>query len=215
MVLSFFVPWCESVDVGCGSHFGRKARWEGICVGVGLVGALCGTELCAGKRAWLVLAGLHGTPPRFPSCLSLQFHPPRFPSCLSLQFHSPCFPSCLSLQFHPPRFPFCITRHSFLPVSASSFTPPRFPSCLSPQFHPPRFPSCLSLQFHPTVLSFLSHPPLFPFSHFRRFPSRLWRTPRTLSPCTSKCSWRVCVQPCCLSISYQNVLPSVPCRVFV
>ena len=67
MVLSFFVPWCEVVDMGCGSHFGGKARWEGFCMGVGLVGALCGTELCAGKRVWLVLAGLHGTPPRFPS----------------------------------------------------------------------------------------------------------------------------------------------------
>ena len=140
MVLSFFVPWCESVDMVCGSHFGGKARWEGFCVGVGLVGALCGTELCAGKRAWLVLAGLHGTP------------------------------TVLSLLSQPP-------------VS-------------------------------PTALSLLYHPPLFPFSHFRRFHSRLWRTPRTLSPCTLKCSWRVCVQPCCLSISYQNVLPSAPCRIF-
>ena len=41
------------------------------------------------------------------------------------------------------------------------------------------------------ALSLLSHPPLFPFSHFRSFPSRLWRTPRTLSPCTSKYSCRV------------------------
>ena len=48
-----------------------------------MAGALCGTELCAGKRAWLVLAGLHGTPPRFPSCLSLQPSPPCFPSCLT------------------------------------------------------------------------------------------------------------------------------------
>ena len=93
----------------CGSHFGGKARWEGFCVGVGLVGALCGTELCAGKRAWLVLAGLHGTPPRFPSCLSLQFHPP-------------CFPSCLSLQFHPPCFPSCLTCHSFPSVISAAFT---------------------------------------------------------------------------------------------
>ena len=37
MVLSFFVPWCEDVDMGCGSHFGEEARWEGFCVGVGLV----------------------------------------------------------------------------------------------------------------------------------------------------------------------------------
>lgn len=48
--------------------------------------------------------------------------------------------------------------------------------------------------WHPTALSLLSHPPLFPFSHFRRFPSRLWRTPRTLSPCTSKYSCRVALQ---------------------
>ena len=61
-----------------------------------MTGALCGTELCTGKRGWLVLAGLHGTPLRFPSCLCLQFHPPRFPSCLSLQFHPPCFPSYLT-----------------------------------------------------------------------------------------------------------------------
>ena len=93
-----------------GSHFGGKARWEGFCMGVGLVGALCGTELCAGKRVWLALAGLHGTPPRFPSCLSLQFHPLRFPSCLTLQFHPPCFPSCL-------------TRHSFPSVIFAAFTP--------------------------------------------------------------------------------------------
>ena len=44
------------------------------------------------------------------------------------------------------------------------------------------------------ALSLLSHPPLFTFSHFRRFPSGLWRTPRTLSPCTSKYSWRVNLQ---------------------
>ena len=162
--------------MGCGSHFGGKARWEGFCVGVGLVGTLCGAWVCAGKRVWLVFAGLHGTPPRFPSCLSLQFHPPCFPSCLSLQSSPPRFPSYLSLQFHPPCFP------SYLSLQ---FHPPCFPSCLSLQFHPPRFPSCLSLQFHP---------PLFPFSHFRRFPSRLWRTPRTLSPCTSKYSCRVALQ---------------------
>ena len=101
MVLSFFVPWCEAVDMGCGSHFGGKAWWEGFCVGVGLVGALCGAWVCAGKRVWLVLAGLHGTPPRFPSCLSLQFHPLRFPSCLSLQFHPPCFPSYLTRHSLP------------------------------------------------------------------------------------------------------------------
>ena len=163
----------------CYGHFGRKAWWEGFCVGVGLVGALCGTELCAGKRAWLVLAGLHGTPPRFPSGLSLQFHPPRFPSCLSLQFH----PTALSLRSQPPVSPTVLSFLSQPPVS-------------------------------PTMLSLLYHPPLFTFSHFRRFHSRLWRTPRILSPCTLKCSWRVCVQPCCLSISYQNVLPSAPCRIF-
>ena len=124
--------------MGCGSHFGGKARWEGFCVDVGLVGALCGTELCAGKRAWLVLAGLHGTPPRFPSCLSLQFHPPCFPSCLSLQPSPPCFPSCLSLQFNPP----C------------------FHSCLSLQFHPPCFPSCLTRHSFPSVI-FAASPLVF------------------------------------------------------
>ena len=59
-------------------------------------------------------------------------------------------------------------------------------------------PTALSLLSQPlvspTMLSLLSHPPLFTFSHFRRFPSRLWRTPRTLSPCTSKCSCRVALQ---------------------
>lgn len=43
----------------------------------------------------------------------------------------------------------------------------------------------------PAALFLLSQPPLFTFSHFRCFPSRLWRTPRTLSPCTSKYSCRV------------------------
>lgn len=79
-----------------------KARWEGFCMGVGLVGALCGTELCAGKRVWLALAGLHGTPPRFPSCHSLQFHPPCFPSYAPLHPCSPLSPCFLSaLHFYP------------------------------------------------------------------------------------------------------------------
>jgi hypothetical protein len=60
---------------------------------------------------------------------------------------------------------------------------------------PPAQSTALSLlsqpPVSPTALSLLSHPPLFTFSHFRRFPSRLWRTPRTLSPCTSKYSLRV------------------------
>lgn len=81
--------------MGCGSHFGGKARWEGFCVGVGLVGALCGTELCAGKRAWLSHSSLQPSPPRFPSSLSLQFHPPRFPFCLTR--HS--FPSVIFAAF--------------------------------------------------------------------------------------------------------------------
>ena len=75
MMLSFFVPWCEDVDVVCGSHFGGKARWEGFCVGMGLVGALCGTELCAGKRAWLPHSSLQPSPPRFPSCLTRHSFP--------------------------------------------------------------------------------------------------------------------------------------------
>ena len=96
--------------------------------------------------------------------------------------------------------------------------PPVSPTALSLLSQPPVSPTMLSLLSQPPVspaaLSLLSHPPLFTFSHFRRFPSCLWRTPRILSPCTLKCSWRVCVQPCCLSISYQNVLPSAPCRIF-
>ena len=83
--------------MGCGSHFGGKARWEGFCVGVGLVGALCGTELCAGKRAWLSHSSLQSSPPRFPSCLTLQFHPPCFPSCLTR--HS--LPSVIFAAFPP------------------------------------------------------------------------------------------------------------------
>ena len=65
---------------------------------------------------------------------------------------------------------------------ASSRRPPAQSTALSLQSQPP---------VSPTMLSLLSHPPLFPFSHFRRFPSRLWRTPRTLSPCTLKYSCRV------------------------
>ena len=85
------MPKCEGVDMGCGSHFGGKARWEGFCVDVGLVGALCGAWVCAGKRAWLPHSSLQPSPPRFPSRLSLQFHPPCFPSCLTR--HS--FPSVI------------------------------------------------------------------------------------------------------------------------
>ena len=59
-------------------------------------------------------------------------------------------------------------------------------------------PTALSLLSQPpvlsTMLSLLSQPPLFTFGHFRRFHSRLWRTPRTLSPCTSKYSCRVALQ---------------------
>ena len=76
---------------------------------------------------------------------------------------------------------------------------PRRPSAqstaLSLLFQPPVSPTALSLQAQPpvspTMLSLMSHPPLFPFSHFRRFLSRFWSTPRTLSPCTSKYSCRV------------------------
>ena len=69
------------------------------------------------------------------------------------------------------------------------------PTALSLLSQPPVSPAALSLLSQPPVspimLSLLYHPPLFTFSHFRRFPSRLWRTPRTLSPCTSKYSCRV------------------------
>ena len=73
--------------------------------------------------------------------------------------------------------------------------PPVSPTALSLLSQPPVSPTALSLLSHPpvspTMLSILSHPLLFAFSHFRCFPSRLWRTPRTLSPCTSKYSCRV------------------------
>ena len=63
---------------------------------------------------------------------------------------------------------------------------------------PPAQSTALSLlsqpPVSPTMLSLLSHPLLFTFSHFCRFPSRLWRTPRTLSSCTSKYSCRVALQ---------------------
>ena len=36
---------------------------------VDMTGALCGTELCAGKRAWLPHGAFHPSPPRFPSCV--------------------------------------------------------------------------------------------------------------------------------------------------
>ena len=69
------------------------------------------------------------------------------------------------------------------------------PTALSLLSQPPVSPAALSLLSQPPVspimLSLLYHPPLFTFSHFRRFPSRLWRTPRTLSPCTLKYSCRV------------------------
>ncbi len=58
--------------------------------------------------------------------------------------------------------------------------------CRKERMASPRRPPAQS-----TALSLLSPSPLFTFSHFRRFPSRLWCTPRTLSPCTSKYSCRV------------------------
>ena len=146
MVLSFFVPWCEDVDMGCGSHFGGKAWWEGFCVGVGLVGALCGTELCAGKRAWFPHSSLQPSPPRFPSCLCLQFHPPRFPSCLSL-------------QSHPPRFPSCLTRHSLRSVIFAAF-PPVFGALRAPSA--PALQSILAVWlFNILTLSVLLECPAF------------------------------------------------------
>ena len=57
----------DGVDMGCGSHFGGKARLVGSCEGLGLVGALYLAWGSAGKRGWLVWTGLHGTPVRFPS----------------------------------------------------------------------------------------------------------------------------------------------------
>ena len=120
MVLSFFVPWCEDVDMVCGSHFGGKAWWEGFCVGVGLVGALCGAWVCAGKRAWLVLAVLHGTPPRFPSGLSPQFHPPRFPSCLTCHSFPSVIFAAFTLVFGALRAPSAPALQSVLGVCASN-----------------------------------------------------------------------------------------------
>ena len=78
---------------------------------------------------------------------------------------------------------------------ASPRRPPAQSTALSLLSQPPVSPTALSLlsqpPVSPTMLSLLSHPPLFTYGHFRCFPSRLWRTPRTLSPCTSKYSCRV------------------------
>ena len=98
MVLSFFVPWCEDVDMGCGSHFGGKARWEGFCVGVGLVGALCGAWVCAGKRAWLSNSSLRPCPPRFPSCLTRHSLPSVIFAAFPLVFGALRAPSAPALQ---------------------------------------------------------------------------------------------------------------------
>ena len=95
------------------------------------------------------------------------------PTALSLLSQPPVSPTMLSLLSQPPVLSAALSFLSQPPVS---------PTALSLLSQPP---------VSPTMLSLLSHPPLFPFSHFRRFPSRLWRTPRTLSPCTSKYSWRV------------------------
>ena len=109
-------------------------------MGVELVGALCGAWVCAGKRAWLVLAGLHGTPPRFPSCLSPQFHP-----------------TALSLLSQPPVSP----HRAFPPVSASSFTHHAFPHVS---------PATLYLQsFPPFPLSSLAHSAHLQPLHFKVF----------------------------------------------
>ena len=118
--------------MGCGSHFGGKARLVGFCVGVGLVSALCGAWVCAGKRAWLVLAGLHGTPPRFPSCLTLLSHPPVSAS----SFTHRAFPPVSASSF---------TRRAFLPVS---------PATLSLQSFPPLSLSSLAHSAHPQPLHF-------------------------------------------------------------
>ena len=99
---------------------------------------------------------------------------------------SACHPSALSLLSQPPVLSTMLSLLSLPPVS---------PTALSLLSQPPVSPTALSLLSHPpvspTMLSILSHPLLFAFSHFRCFPSRLWRTPRTLSPCTSKYSCRV------------------------
>ena len=98
-------------------------------------------------------------------------------------------PTALSLLSQPPAQSTMLSLLSQSPVS---------PTMLSLLSQPPAQSTMLSFLSQPPVspaaLSLLSHPPLFTFSHFRCFPSRLWRTPRTLSPCTSKYFCRVALQ---------------------
>ena len=53
-----------------------------------MTGALCGTELCAGKRAWLPHSSLQPSLPRFPSCVLISL----VQRSLPLVFSQPCTP---------------------------------------------------------------------------------------------------------------------------
>ena len=66
--------------------------------GVGWTSALCGTELCAGKRAWLPHGALQPSPPRFPSCLTRHSFPSVIFAVSSLVFGALLAPSAPALQ---------------------------------------------------------------------------------------------------------------------
>lgn len=104
--------------MGCGPHFGGKARWEGFCVGVGLVATLCGTELCAGKRAWLPHSSLQPSPPRFPSCVLISL----VQRSLTLVFSQPCTPKRFQCAFMQRVYSQCVTSISCRPRYAGYCT---------------------------------------------------------------------------------------------
>ena len=63
-----------------------------------MAGALCGTELCAGKRAWLPHGALQPSPPRFPSCLTRYSLPSVIFAAFPLVFGALLAPSAPALQ---------------------------------------------------------------------------------------------------------------------
>ena len=93
----FYVQSCGA-DVLMGLGTGGKARQVEFRVGLGLVGALCLAWGSAGKRGWLVWTGLHGTPVRFPSCLTRHSFPSVIFAAFPLVFSALRAPSAPALQ---------------------------------------------------------------------------------------------------------------------
>ena len=140
-----------------------------------MAGALCGTELCAGKRAWLPHSALQPSPPRFPSTLTLHSHPPLSPSTLTLHFLPTLSPSYAPLQLIRRYLPFA--------------SPLRFLSS-------PPFPSCL--RFNHELRSVLGVWPsnILSLNALPKYPA--FRAMQDI--CLTSCSTELCVCRTCDSV---------------